>query len=137
MSQGNVTIEDVPDDEYEYDDADEELTTSHTSTTAAKSKDAGPDNTNRGGLSPGVESQFEVWLRNNVNQPLLDHVVPVWVSPNSISYANTAVCWTALLCSYLAYKYEHVYPVMACTLRIIMGVLVSRREMRMINNMTR
>jgi hypothetical protein len=106
LSQGQVTIEDATDDDdFDLDDADELVVPSASSSAAVAN---GPDNTNRGGLSPGVESQFEVWLRNYVNQPLLDHVVPEWVTPNAISFFNTGVCWTAFLFGYIAYKYgEH------------------------------
>ena len=134
-AKSSVTVEDAgSDDDFSLSEDDTAL--SPAAASAAKSVkqqqpvrkmtgESGQDNTNRGALSPGVESQFEVWLRKHVNEPLLN-VLPEWVTPNSISYVNTGVCWCAFLCSYIAYKYEHLYPWPCMMLRFLMGALVSR-----------
>ena len=76
-----------------------------------------------GGLSPGEESAFEIWLHKSVNQPLLS-VLPEWVAPNAISVANTLLCWSTFAMGYTAYKYEHAYPALSMWLRLVMSVAV-------------
>jgi hypothetical protein len=50
------------------------------------------------------ESKFEQWLNKTVNEPLLEYVIPPWVTPNSISLINGVACWGAFMCSYLAWE---------------------------------
>jgi len=118
--KGSVTVEDVEDD-YEDDDAH----IAHAAGSAtARSNGSGagassPANETRSDLSPAEEGAFDIWLRNNINKPLLS-VLPEWVSPNFLSLLNTLACWFAFLLAYLAYKYEHVYPAGAVAMRVAM-----------------
>jgi phosphatidylglycerophosphate synthase len=76
-----------------------------------------------GGLSSAEETGFDIWMRHNVNEPLLAWI-PYAVTPNSLSLANTAACWLAYLFGFYAYKYEHVYPSVCMWLRFAMSGLI-------------
>lgn len=127
---GAVTVEDADSSDFDLDDEYESAgsgASSHARNVAngsgSSASAAAPSDTDRTSLSQGEESGFEVWLRHSVNEPILA-LLPESVSPNSISFANTAACWLAFILSYIAYKYEHVYPVMALSFRVIVAVLV-------------
>jgi len=74
-------------------------------------------------VNPGAETAFDGWMRRRVYEPLLKYV-PYWVTPNAISVSNTLVCWTAFMIGYWTYKFEHIYPLACCWLRILMGVMI-------------
>jgi phosphatidylglycerophosphate synthase len=118
-----VVVEDA--DDYDY--SDEELTSpinqqSNFISPKTNTTNASPD-PDRSGLAPAEEGAFDIWLRNNINIPLLS-ITPEWIDPNHISYANTAACWIAFLLSVLSYRYEHVYPDTVVCMRFIMVILI-------------
>jgi phosphatidylglycerophosphate synthase len=118
-SKKAVTVEDddLSDEDYERVSASPVVTQQQQQKRPAATSNA----EDRGGLSPGEEGGFDIWLRNNVNQPILS-IVPEWVNPNTLSYLNTTVCWVAFFCGFLSYQYEHVYPDACFFSRIIMAL---------------
>lgn len=132
---GAVTVEDGDDDEDFAMDEEYEKINRSASARGNNSNNGSNNGSNnrkvsaaasddRSGLSPGELSAFEKYIHTYVNQPLLDHLVPFWLSPNTISYFNTGFCWIVFIFAYIAYKYEHIYPDMSMYLRIISGISV-------------
>lgn len=135
MSRGSVTIEDASDDEF---DSVSSSSLARAAAGGSSSGGATPGSAHHnahsnagaaaadngaGGLHPGEESAFEVWLHKSVNQPLLS-VLPEWVAPNAISVANTLLCWSTFAMGYAAYKYEHAFPSLSMWLRLVMSAAV-------------
>jgi hypothetical protein len=57
-----------------------------------------------------TDSDIEWKLTEFVTEPILHHLIPRSVKPNTITAVNTAVCWTLLASAFLAW---HLGPLTA------------------------
>ena len=72
-----------------------------------------------------TDSDLEWALTEHVTEPILHHLIPRSVAPNSITAFNTATCWTLLLLSFAAWRVEEAgMTAGALLLRVLCAVLV-------------